>query len=162
MILVTVGTEKFPFDRLIKYIDSAVEKGLIKTDVFIQIGKSNYIPQHCIYKTFLPFDELVDVIKKSEIVISHAAEGTLLLCISLGKIPILFPRNPNLGEHLDAHQIDSAQRFNSSGWALIVYSEEQLIEAIKNYAALTVDLKKKTHSDRHKLINFLRKICTQD
>lgn len=44
MIFVSVGTQKFPLDRLFKEIDSLIEQGLINEPVFAQIGTSNYIP----------------------------------------------------------------------------------------------------------------------
>lgn len=43
MILIAVGSQKFPFDRLIKEIDRLVETGVIKEPVFGQIGASTYL-----------------------------------------------------------------------------------------------------------------------
>ena len=42
MIFVTVGTHEQAFDRLIKYIDDLKIKGVIKEEVIIQTGYSNY------------------------------------------------------------------------------------------------------------------------
>lgn len=53
MILIAVGSQKFPFDRLIKEIDRLVETGVIKEPVFGQIGASTYEPLHYEYKRFL-------------------------------------------------------------------------------------------------------------
>ena len=50
MIFVTVGTHEDPFDRLIKYVDTLVETGVIQEEVYIQSGYSTYTPKHCKYK----------------------------------------------------------------------------------------------------------------
>ena len=46
MIFVTVGTQKFQFDRLLKEIDSLIASKYIKEKVFIQRGNSTYLPQN--------------------------------------------------------------------------------------------------------------------
>ena len=45
MIFVTVGTQ-FPFDRLLRTVDDAFDKGLINEEVFAQTGESNYKPRN--------------------------------------------------------------------------------------------------------------------
>ena len=45
MILVTVGSQKFQFNRLLQEIDKLIEEGIIKEKVFAQIGVSDYIPK---------------------------------------------------------------------------------------------------------------------
>lgn len=42
MIFVTIGTQKFPFDRLLKKIDELIESGFIKEKVIAQVGNSAY------------------------------------------------------------------------------------------------------------------------
>ena len=40
MIFVTVGSQKFPFDRLIKKVDEMIRENLIEEEVIIQTGTS--------------------------------------------------------------------------------------------------------------------------
>ena len=42
MIFVAVGTQKFPFDRLLKKIDKLIMANIIKEEVYAQIGHSMY------------------------------------------------------------------------------------------------------------------------
>ena len=44
MIFVTVGTQKFPFNRLLKKVDQLARDGVITEEVFIQTGNGDYIP----------------------------------------------------------------------------------------------------------------------
>ena len=46
MILVTTGTQKFPFNRLLKAVDKEIKAGVITEDVFAQIGASDYRPEN--------------------------------------------------------------------------------------------------------------------
>ena len=47
MILVTVGTEKFPFNRLMQWINNLIKQGLIapeQEEVVIQYGSCTIVP----------------------------------------------------------------------------------------------------------------------
>ena len=50
---ITVGSQKFQFDRLLKEIDRLIEeKQLNSEEVFAQIGYSTYEPCHYSYQKF--------------------------------------------------------------------------------------------------------------
>lgn len=57
MIFITLGSQKFQFNRLLKAVDDLVQRKIIKEDVFAQIGYSDYQPQNYSYKKFLDRDE---------------------------------------------------------------------------------------------------------
>lgn len=135
-IFVTVGFENFPFDRLLKIIDRGVGRGIIKDELKIQIGTSSYIPQFCASQRFFPFEEIVERIRKADIVICHAGVGTTLLTLQSGKIPILFPRMAKYGEHIDDHQVDFARKMQDLKKVLVAYDEAELLYQIKNYESL--------------------------
>ena len=44
MIFITLGSQKFQFNRLLKAVDELVAAGKIKDEVFAQIGYSDYKP----------------------------------------------------------------------------------------------------------------------
>lgn len=159
MIFLTVGTsEKFPFDRLIQAIDNGIKTGQITQPVFGQIGKTSYCPSFD-HKPFIPISEMIDNTRNADIVIAHAGVGSTLLALSLGKIPIIFPRIAKLGENLDDHQTEFTQEMEKQGIVLMAYNEEELFEKIKNYSLLTTELKSKnTISDKTQLISFLKHI----
>ena len=45
MIFVTVGSQKFPFNRLLARVDQLVGEGVIAEDVFMQTGTGSFAPQ---------------------------------------------------------------------------------------------------------------------
>ena len=53
MIFITLGSQKFQFNRLLKAVDKLVANGTITDNVVAQIGYSDYKPQNFGYENFL-------------------------------------------------------------------------------------------------------------
>jgi len=130
VILLTVGLEQFPFDRLLRAMDHLVESGVIREAVFGQIGHSRYEPRHFEFRRFLPFDRMRERLQKADTVICHGGVGTILLAHHLGKIPIVFPRRAKFGEQLDDHQLDLVSRLGKEKQVLVAESAEALAEQL--------------------------------
>jgi UDP-N-acetylglucosamine transferase subunit ALG13 len=135
-VFVTVGFESHPFDRLLRAIDGGLERGLIAGDIFVQTGHSRYQVQYCESKPFLDYDEIMSRLREADIVVCHAGVGTTLLCLGLGKIPIVFPRQSGYHEHVDDHQIQFALKMEKLGKALVAYDENDLLSKIGRYRIL--------------------------
>ena len=78
MIFITLGSQKFQFNRLIKAIDELIEKKRIQDEVFAQIGYSDYEPKNYNYKHFLDRAEFSAVIQRADIVITHGGTGAII------------------------------------------------------------------------------------
>ncbi len=137
MITVTVGSvvKGYSFHRLIKRMDGLCLN--INTPVWMQIGSSIYEPRNCSFERFKPFHELNDKFRQSELIISHCAVGTLLCARKLQKKIVLLPRDPKLGEHLDSHQLEIAEKFKQLPWVFIA-NEENLFEVISEARAHSI------------------------
>jgi hypothetical protein len=60
LIFVTVGSQKFQFNRLLEEIDRLVEKKCLKSnEIYAQTGYSTYEPKFYAYKQFLNKDEFL-------------------------------------------------------------------------------------------------------
>ena len=114
MIFVTVGTHEQQFNRLIKKIDQLKKDGHIKDDVFIQTGFSNYIPESCDWKKFLSYEEMIQKIKDAKIVITHGGPSSFILPLQYGKTPIVVPRMKKYDEHVNDHQVEFCERYNTT------------------------------------------------
>lgn len=136
MIFLTVGLEKFPFDRLLRAVDGLVGSGTIRGPVFGQIGHSVYEPKHFEHCRFLPFEEMRTRLQEARTVVCHAGVGTILLALSLGKIPLVFPRRAAFGEQLDDHQLDLVGRLEPAGRILVAATEEALSGKLARYDEL--------------------------
>lgn len=132
MILVTVGSQKFQFNRLLKKIDELIEDGTIKDEVFAQIGVSDYIPKNYKYVEFTTQDEFNKKIEKADLIITHAGTGVIVNAVKKGKKVIGIPRLAKYGEHVDDHQIQLIDEFKELNFVEPVYDINALKESIKN------------------------------
>ena len=100
MIFVTVGTNKRPFNRLIRAVDK-IAKVNEKYDFVIQRGYSNYSLQYCRYFDFCKGEEFLAYIDAADLIISQAGFSSIGHCIRHNKPIILVPREYKYGEAVD-------------------------------------------------------------
>ncbi len=111
MIFVTLGSQKFQFNRLLIKIDELVEQGVIQEEIFAQIGYSDYKPKHYEYSEFLDRDAYAKKMEMSDIVITHAGTGAIIGAVKKEKKVIAVPRLVKYGEHVDNHQLQIIDQF---------------------------------------------------
>lgn len=131
MIFITLGSQKFQFNRLLKEIDRLVECGTIQEEVFAQIGYSDYVPKNIKYKQFLDRDEFSEMMKKCEKVITHGGTGAIIGAIKQKKKVIAVPRLEKFGEHVDDHQLQITKQFKSMNFIETIDNIEELSHAIQ-------------------------------
>lgn len=131
MILVTVGSQKFQFNRLLQEIDNLIDKGEIKEEVFAQIGVSDYKPRNYKYIDFTTQYEFNELIKKADLVITHAGTGVIINSIKRGKKVIGIPRLSKYNEHVDDHQIQLIKEFEELNFIEACYEVSNLSNKIK-------------------------------
>lgn len=132
MIFVTVGSQKFQFNRLLEQIDLLIENKIIKEEVFAQTGASDYIPKHYNYKDFITQDEFKEYMSKADLVITHAGTGAIITALKADKKVIAIPRLAKYGEHVDDHQIQLINEFKELNFIEPVYEIDMLEKAIIN------------------------------
>ena len=153
MIFVTVGTERFPFDRLVSAVDGL--KDVFQGEsIYMQIGSGTYIPS-CPYERFITYGEFCNKIREARIVISHAGAGTLLMCSEYGKIPIMMPRKQCFAEHVDDHQRMLADRMVERGRIILADNSEDLKDRILQYDQLCL-AGKNLYSEGSAMVQHLR------
>lgn len=130
MIFVTLGSQKFQFNRLLRTVDELIEQGVITDDVFAQVGCSDYEPKHFAYQKFLDRDEFSAVMDRADIVITHGGTGAIIGAVKKGKKVIAVPRLAKYGEHVDDHQLQLIGQFE----------EQDLICGLKDVAELKAGL----------------------
>lgn len=113
-IFITLGSQKFQFNRLLRAVDELCEKGTVDAgDVFAQIGYSDYLPKNFSYKKFLDRDEFSKEMGKADIVITHGGTGAIIGAVKKGKKVIAVPRRAKYGEHVDDHQLQLIKQFDN-------------------------------------------------
>ncbi|MCD7837323.1 MAG: beta(1,3)galactosyltransferase EpsH [Clostridiales bacterium] len=143
MIFVTVGSQKFQFDRLLKAVDQLVADKTIDEAVFAQIGYSSYQPLHYPFQAFLSREEFAAAESKADIIITHGGTGAIIGAVKKGKRVIAVPRLARYGEHVDDHQLQLIEQFSESNLISSVehcedlHAFRQVLQETKtkNYAA---------------------------
>ncbi len=150
MIYITVGSQRFPFTRLLLSINSAIEEGLIDDETHVQYGSFRpefKLDQFYQKKPVYPYEEHIELIRHADMIIAHAGEDIVMLSLMLGKIPIIMPRQKNYGEHIDNHQVEFAAKMNDLQKAIAVYQVDDLIYAICNYYDTISSMNSNINSD---------------
>ena len=102
-VLVTVGTDHHPFDRIVRWVDSwAIAHP--ERACLVQRG-SSVMPKACASEEFLAYPDLVHAMSTSTAIVSHGGPATIMDARAAGIMPVVVPRRSDLGEHVDDHQI---------------------------------------------------------
>lgn len=106
LVLFLAGTDVHPFTRFVDWADRLAVELAGQTDVFVQHGHTRP-PAVATGQEFLGHDELVGLLGTASVAVTHGGPGTIMGARDAGLRPIVVPRDPALGEHVDDHQ----QRF---------------------------------------------------
>jgi UDP-N-acetylglucosamine transferase subunit ALG13 len=89
------------------------------------IGRPN-----CELVEFLPFETLVETMRRARVVVTHAGVGSVMVALSTGRRPVVVPRRHSLGEAVDDHQLQLGRRFAQAGLVTLVEDESALGAAL--------------------------------
>ena len=134
MIVFTLGTIIYPFDRTVDWLDRLLEGEIITEPVLFQHGATEVARLHHPLLTTvvsLSKTEMQQSIQQSSLVISHAGQGSTRMLAKMGASFVLLPRLKCFGEHVDDHQLLFAQAVEQFG---ISYCTEfsRLVNYIKH------------------------------
>ena len=118
MIFVTLGTQDKNFDRLLRVIDSEIEKGNIKEKVVVQAGYTKYESKNMEIIDLVPQDEFEKLMEQAKLVITHGGVGSILSAIKKGKVVIAAARLKKYKEHTNDHQKQIISEFSKQGYIL--------------------------------------------
>lgn len=128
MTLVTLGTQHQEFTRLLDYI----EKSDLKGEIIVQAGYTKYESKRMKIFDFISYDEMEKYIDKSDLVITHAGTGSIVMPLKKDKKVIACARLSKFGEHVDDHQVELVDVFYSEGYILKIDEDTSLNEVLKN------------------------------
>lgn len=130
MIFITLGSQKFQFNRLLQAVDELVEQGVITDEVFAQVGCSDYHPRHISCQGFLSREEFAAHQRSCDLLITHGGTGAIIGAVKLGKKVIAVPRLARYGEHVDDHQTQLIAQFTRQNLICGLDDTTQLADAI--------------------------------
>ena len=113
LVLVVVGTDHHPFDRVVGWADEwAASHPDVR--VLVQYGTSRP-PTTAEGHDLLPVGDLTALMSEATAVVCHGGPGTIMGAREAGHVPIVVPRRSDLGEHVDDHQVRFATRVAAAG-----------------------------------------------
>ena len=152
IIFVTLGSQKFQFDRLLKKLDEIAAKNEHYV-IYAQTGYSTYQPVNFKYKPFLNKEEFDRLVENADVIITHGGTGAIITALKSGKKVLAVPRLKQYGEHVDNHQAQIAESFENAGYICTCWKMKDLEKQIE----ITYKMKPEKYvSNTENMINALR------
>ncbi len=123
-ILVLLGTDVHPFARLRDWADRRAAAHP-EEEILVQHG-STPAPSVARGVEMLPPDELHRTLLRMDIAVTHGGPGTIASARAAGLTPIILPRDPSHGEHVDDHQMRFARWASERRLGEVVLSVDHL------------------------------------
>jgi UDP-N-acetylglucosamine transferase subunit ALG13 len=126
MIVVSVGTNEARFDRLLEWMSLL----RLEDELVVQHGPSAVRPPGARCVPYLPYEDLVELVRESRAFVTHAGVGSIMMALFSGRRPVVVPRLKRFGEAVDDHQVSLARRLQAEGLVIHVESVEALERAL--------------------------------
>jgi UDP-N-acetylglucosamine transferase subunit ALG13 len=129
LVFVSTGTDKrFPFARLITWIEAWVERHEDSVSVLVQAGitPSRHLPS---VREFDP-EKMRSMLSRSDAAVLQGGPGGIMSARANGLLPIVVPRRGRLGEAADDHQVEFGRWAAARGLTVTVETESALHSAL--------------------------------
>lgn len=157
LVFATVGAT-LPFDRLVTSVAALKREGVIHERVVVQTGVGGARPEGLECHETLPFDEMLAMLRRAEIVVCHGGTGSLITALREGCHVIAVPRLFEKGEHYDSHQAEITEAFAERGLIQVAHTVEELAAAV---AAARSRAPVMATSDPSALTDYLSKLLAR-
>lgn len=125
-VLVVVGSDHHPFDRLMRWVELWLDEHPEQRDFFfVQSGASPIRPR-CATTQLLAPGALAEKLKAADMVVCHGGPGSVLDCWNNGILPVAVPRLRQFGEVVDDHQFDFCRQLDDEGRVVMARSYDDL------------------------------------
>lgn len=149
MILVTLGTQKQQFTRLLNYL----EKLDLKDKIIVQAGHTKYQSKKIEIFDFIDYEKMDNYVKQADLIITHGGTGSIIGPLKKGKKVIACARKEKYKEHVDDHQEEIVNIFSEEGYILKLDENDNLDQLIKMSKSFKP---KKFISNNNNFINKLK------
>ncbi len=123
LVAVFLGTDHHPFDRLLTWASALEQSGGFR--FFVQHG-STTLPPGMDGAPMLDPAAMAGILDRAGAVVTHAGPGSIMDARDHGHVPIVVPRNPHYGEHVDDHQLRFARFVQRTGMVATAYDADEL------------------------------------
>lgn len=131
MILILLGTSIYEFNRLLNEVQRCIDNGVINQEIIVQAGGTKFTSEQMKIFDLIAEDELEELMKKSDVIITHGGVGSIVSAVKLRKKVIAVPRLQKYGEVANDHQIQIINNFAKEGFIIGIQDVSELEEALK-------------------------------
>lgn len=107
-LFVPLGTQKFPFGRIITALNLLVEQGRYKPEEIVMQSALYPVKPNFTAFGLIPNEDFNHYMKEAEVIVTHSGVNSIISCMEMGKPLVICPRLHEYGEHVDNHQIEIA------------------------------------------------------
>ena len=132
MILVALGTQDKQFYRLLKIIENAIKKGIIKDNVVVQSGTTEFKSDLMDIRSFIPSDELEKLVDEADLVVCHGGVGIITNSLRKNKKVFAMPRLKMYKEHRNDHQVQLVDKFSKLEYIKEIHDYDDFVREYKN------------------------------
>lgn len=132
-MVVTVGSDSHPFDRLVEAVDEWLVGAGFDVEAVVQFGTSAPPghPEHwSAARAYLPFPELQEQLARADVIVTQGGPTGISEARRLGTRPIVMPRTPKHGEHVDGHQVAFCRHLAHEGDIILTETASDLHRAL--------------------------------
>jgi UDP-N-acetylglucosamine transferase subunit ALG13 len=133
-IVVSVGTDHHRFDRLLDWTENWIAGSPFDVELFVQHGTSR-APRIGTGAPLLPRAEMLARYRAADIVVTQGGPGGIFDVASVGKLPVVVPRHPDFGEHVDGHQVVFGRFMADRSEAILAEDEVTFDDVLSRAAA---------------------------
>ena len=132
MILITVGTQDKQFERILKIVDNAIRRGVVKDEVIAQAGYTKFKSNNMKVFDFISAKELNEYVSKADLIITHGGIGSLTSALNNKKKIFAVPRLAKYKEHINDHQEQIVDKFCKLGYLKRIDDYDDFVREYKN------------------------------
>ena len=159
MILVTLGTQDKPFERMLKIIEEQIDLNNIKEEVIVQKGCTKFKSKKMKMIDYLSMEEFNKLIKKCDLLITHGGVGSIIEGLKNNKKVIAIPRLKKYNEAANDHQVQIINKLSKEGYILSFNEGQDLNNILKKAKKFKP---KKYVSQSKKMIQIIDKYLEQE
>ena len=152
MIFLTVGTQDKQFLRLLKIVDNAIEKGVVKDEVVAQVGNTKFSSKNIKTYKFMSDKRLDEYISNADLIVTHGGVGILTTSLMKKKKIFAIARLKQYKEHVNNHQEQIVDKFYKLGYVKKIESYDDFV---REYKSLNKFKPKFPHFNNEKILNII-------
>ncbi|MBM9458568.1 hypothetical protein JK386_01490 [Nocardioides sp. zg-536] len=118
LVAVFLGTDHHRFDRLLGWARQLELQGT--AHFLVQHGYTP-LPGGLMGESMFDQRAMADVLDHAAAVVTHGGPGSIMDAREHGHLPVVVPRDPRWGEHVDGHQLDFARHLEHTGTVRTAY-----------------------------------------